>query len=137
MSSPLAKGWKVITHNRKSIATEVAPAWVLHYASNARVKDYPGRIYPKRRRVYPADGQGPLAVFETKEQAKEFLTTWQMPPAIEWVGGRPLYPRIVECRYRPSERDRLEINSPTFKAMLRGSALPKGTVLADFVTCLE
>lgn len=137
----LKYGWKVITYSRRSL---VVPRDSKLY-------------YRKGRRIYPLKGWGPLAVFRAITSAEMFVTEYG--PFIEWgrcpdkdstCQSHPFYSQIVRCRYKPSKYQKLwtrfsNVTNTTYTNSIIGGGLgeswttmfPSGTVLADFVTCLE
>lgn len=129
MTKKLATGYKVITYDRKSLI----------------MNDFISECgYPVNRRVKPQEGQGPLAVFETEEHAEIFVKDYG--PFITWgnssgkVCGCGTYPyrsKIVPCRYKPSNSDKLGTYWDGNMVQKHLSSMPEGSVLADFVTCLE
>lgn len=130
MTKKLFFGWKIIRADRTSIV-----AW-----STAQVK------YPKGRRVVPRDTMGPLAVFRTKMAAQGFLFQVGRGQFIVWgrcpdkkdpCACHPFYPKIVQCRYRPSRRTRLEMHNNDGWTGCSTNMFPSGTVLAELVTCLQ
>lgn len=104
-------GYKVITKSRRS-------------AISANL--YSGLHYPINKEVTPKMGCGPICVFQTIHQARAFkdgrvFTTKGL--------------RLVKCKYIKSSKvhiwDRYSLKM--YEIML----LPRGTILADSVTCLE
>ena len=128
MTAKLKFGWKIITSDeRRSI---VAP-------SSGRAS----RVYLKGRRVRPAVGAGPLAVFDNRNDASKFLTYY-----IKRNASSEDQFRTVKCRYTQSKErciwfEGLERrqNSPSrpWRGRVPLTELPSGTILADFITCLS
>lgn len=103
-------GYKVLQVNRKS----------------AVMYDSFGCLYyHKGKKVTPKKGCGPLCVFSSFYDARVF---------VEWLTDTQKI--IIKCYYKPSSIDYVwdEKNKKLSKHLI---GLPKGTVLADSVTCLE
>ncbi len=86
-----------------------------------------GCMYHKGTKVKPKKNCGPLCIFNTFEHAMEL----KKPFASAF---------IVQCEYKPSRIK--EIYYPTTNALMGKIVvslrkLPKGTILADSVICLE
>ena len=116
MTAPLPVGWKVITADRKSCLKNLL---TYHLgAASAVVK------YPRGRRVGRSPGHGPLAVFDTQVNARAFRSGYG--------DGH----HVVRCRYVPSAAKHLWVAPQKF-ACKHFHDFPLGTILADYVTCLE
>ena len=102
------KGWKVIM-----AATRVS-------CSNGM---YRSVEYKKNKIVGRPKDCGPLAVFNTREAARNFAKRHL---------GYPRSRKIVKCLYKKSKHSRLWVG-----ALFSLFNLPEGTVLADKVKCLE
>ena len=102
-------GYKVLTRNRHSII----------------VKGKAARIYyPRQKTVCPLDDCGPLCVFKTQKTAKKF--------ACMVIGSA--YYTIVKCKYKESPYKMIWTKNSATSSL---KSLPRGTILADSVTCLE
>ena len=86
--------------------------------------------YPSREWVFPKDGCGPLAVFDTYEHARTWLALL-VPDKRQGVF------RIRECSYFPSRKSEMWIGSGEKKLRMANEIFPPGTVLAHAVFCLE
>lgn len=74
--------------------------------------------------VYPTNGDGPLAVFDTFRNAKNFL------------GGLSKVPlKIFKCKYTKSEENHLWFMNNKYKFTKK--TLPIGTICADKVMLIE
>ncbi len=71
---------------------------------------------------------GPMAVFDTLENLKEFLKC-------DWVSYSIKIHRAYKCEYSPSKENRLWHRQ--FGMIYDRTNLPQGTVLADSVRLLE
>lgn len=87
------------------------------------IREWGYRVYSIRECVKPLRGCGPLCVFSSKNLAKLFLN-WA-------IRGDGL---IVPCFYGESTEEKIYLPGPPFQWKEK---LPFGTVLADWVTCLE
>ncbi len=111
MTAKLPIGWKALGPYRQSAIIGHRHALV---------------TYPQRRRVGPRNDCGPLAVFKTLRDAEMF--------------NQHGFYQIVRCWYVPSKQDRVHFSGPDFYSghgYTTLAALPLGTILADYVTCLE
>ncbi len=113
--------------------------WKVLYGRRSYNRHTPAsRVYPPCRIVHPYPGCGPLAVFDTRENAERFAGYFREPY------------RIVRCLWKPSEKRQLwfiihevrlnpadeEVLIPVqYTAVKR--QLPAGTMFADAVYCLE
>ncbi len=109
-------GYKVLTLRRHSI---------IQYPRDG------GIYYPVLKKVKPQVGYGPLCLFESYEMADMF----RLDAASYHALGR-----IVKCRYEKSLENSIWscdniYNGKAVKIYI--STLPRGTILADSVTCLE
>lgn len=111
MAQPLLHGWKVLSPERESAFTAINP--VSRFPTARLIKLH----YPKRKRVFPKVGNGPLGVFSTNEWAARFAFDGAFSVA-KFL--------IVPCHYEASCHTHSPFNSP-----------PEGTCFAAFVTCLE
>ena len=103
------RGWKVLVGNSTRTSCVARGDARVHY--NKNVETFPKKAY------------GPLCVFDSKQAAYAFIklkTAW--PDFM-----------IVECRYKKSKHKKIWDGCITLSL----SGLPRGTVLADSVTCLE
>lgn len=126
MTRPLEHGWKILRSDRTSIIISHEDRVVL---------------YRLNHRAYPRPRCGPLAVFMDRGYAADFLLVHGF-----YRRERDSY-LLVPCRYEQSPETRMWIDIGTIHyshALLvedpreRCSfTLPVGTVLANFVTCLE
>lgn len=80
--------------------------------------------YPKHVRAYPKLGDGPLAVFDTHILARL------------WAANFSFLKVIVRCYYSKSSHTHLW-NTDGYGNLHNSLLLPVGTVLADWVECLE
>jgi hypothetical protein len=104
-------GYKVLTIYRKS-------AIVSRVSRKGQGK---GTVYyPPHKKVVPNSGCGPLCIFTKLSQAMVFKKI-QAPSGI-----------VVKCNYEKSLKNHIWIFE-----YLSISFLPRGTILADSVTCLE
>ena len=108
-------GYKVLTRNRLSA--------VVSRMSSNEIKSK-SIYYPICKKAIPKGKQGPLCVFTTYSQAKAFKKIHQDGTGI-----------IVKCHYKKSVKERVWFNNETSGVYI--AFLPKGTILADSVTCLE
>ena len=82
-------------------------------------------MYKKGKRVVPVGENGPLAVFKTFKYAKNFV-------GYRYTGGF----QILKCEYVPSSEKELYIKELGMIVLFR-TKFPRGTALAESVTCLE
>lgn len=78
--------------------------------------------YKIGKKSFPFEGDGPLAVFDSLDTAKEF------------VGGNYENLEIFECEYTPSCESVLWLRYGVRKNYLARHLQPMGTTLADCVT---
>ena len=106
-------GYKVVDLARKSLIVQIL---------------YGGRTYHTNKKIVPRPNCGPLCVFKTIVQAQTFKHTRLYPNRI----------KIVKCKYEKSSE--AYVWSSDYKHRISRyhiNELPRGTVLADSVTCLE
>lgn len=79
---------------------------------------------------YPKKSNGPLAVFKTRKNAREFRNC---------IDCGSTETKIFRCKYLPSERKYLKIDNYFSCGLIftKLETLPKGTVLAEAVMLLE
>lgn len=80
--------------------------------------------YPKNTRVYPKSGNGPLAVFDSEKKARL------------WASRYAFLKIVVPCYYICSKHTYQWVVANSGSTHF-GSFMPKGTILADWVECLE
>lgn len=122
------KGWKVLSKERHSCTWRARSAY--------SVCCYPKGEITTRRRLC-----GPLAVFKTRQHARDFRKAVLDSP----YRRRNTLLKIVKCLYkrsRPAEKTLWEkmpdVTSTKFNDTHHmTSYLPEGTVFADAVHCLE
>ena len=124
----MKKGWKVIRKEDRKSCTARSRKVAVTYIKNKEVKR------PEK--------EGPLAVFETREAAREFMRIYTH-------GGIQMksFCKIVKCLYEEASELFLweqSINVHNFDSYALQLAdrnekhiLPPRTALADSVTCLE
>ena len=104
-------GYKVLTHQRRSCVIALRMG---------------GRYYPVNKVAKAKRGYGPLCVFANKRDAERFAAVEARPH--EWL--------IAKCKYEPSRLEKIwHSRNPDWGRSL--CFLPKSTVLATAVTCLE
>jgi len=116
MTAKLPIGWKVITADRKSCLENMLTYHLC--AATAVVK------YSRGSRVGRNPGHGPLAVFDTRAKARAFISPY--------VDGE----HVVKCHYVLSAAKHLWVSRKKYPCS-HFHDLPLGTILADYVTCLE
>lgn len=104
-------GYKVLTEHRRSLLTPLYRG---------------GKIYIKNIKVTPENGYGPLCIFKSYETAACFRTMWCATTNINI---------IVKCKYIESIKSQIHMRFQTNGP--EKIDLPRGTVLADSVICLE
>ena len=95
----------------------------LNMASFSRPFTYGGIEYKLNQKVYPRKGCGPLCVFDTLEDVKNFSDFFIYDNAV----------RIFKCKYEESEEDKIW----DYFHEISLSDLPYGTKLADWVELTE
>ena len=111
MSKKLKSGFKIlIRFGRESMFISTASG---------------GVKYNKKKITRPKEECGPLAVFDTLNEAEKFIKGFSPPR------GEGSY-IVVKCSYRPSETKCVFIKGGSIRTFL-----PTGTRLADTVTCSE
>ena len=101
----MAQGWKVVRQLFGSYLSVYEQFGMVEYVSGEE--------------TYPIVGNGPLAVFDNKDNAERFKSTL-------FFCGRVL---VVPCEYEPSEKSNLW----TSYEIMQSVYLPYGTVTADWV----
>ena len=112
------KGWKVIRNDRMSCTADIRTLPILYLKNKETSRHNNQQVF------------GPLAVFKTRKYAREFKDEY---------GGRfctqhwkSTYWKVVRCEFKKSKAMALWENP-----CHRQCRLPKGTVLAEKVKCLE
>lgn len=116
MAKEWKEGWKVIMKGTRTSCAVVQHS--VHYPKN----EIAGR---------PKHG-GPLAVFKTRQAARNFV--------YEFYGVPNLFRRVVKCLYQESKHTRLWrwMQHAYIESYRQYSGnLPKGTAFAEKVKCLE
>ncbi len=109
-------GYKVITDARHSAIVTISTG---------------GVEYPKLKKTKPKKLCGPLCIFDTLDQAMDFVQKRCIITAF-----RESDFQIVTCKYKKSKTAAIW-NTDSWSSEFGLSSLPRGTVLADSVTCLE
>ena len=105
-------GYKVLSKYRDSVII-----------SRVNAHEFKSVHYPINKEVKPHYGAGPLCVFKTFKAASNFEKTNTYFESL-----------IVKCHYKRSLHKCVWVNG---KETVSYACLPKGTMLADSVTCLE
>lgn len=118
MKNKWKKGWKVINKETRRSCTYTDRNKPVHYKKNKVV----GR----------PNFCGPLAVFKTKKEARNFIYT----------NGKFFLPMcVVKCLYIESKHREIWERSNRFSSIwdrfIHEERLPEGTILAEKVKCLE
>ena len=123
MDEKLLRGWKcIVIDGRKSFISRWGTPYNGPYIRASL--HYPVQV-TKTRTV----GNGPLAVFKTRREARAFLAR-ENGLIFE---RHELKMKIVKCLYKPSADRGLWAGDQTW----REEACPNGTMFADSVCCLE
>lgn len=112
------KGYKLIGRERLSLCVS--------YKNSRRV------LYPVLEEARPPPGAGPLTVFSTKYHIRLFFKLFHWGPTAT----------VVRCLYRATADQSVGLwgSSTPLELVTKHNAfkeLPRGTVLADVVICLE